>query len=79
MQKLLKGNIARKVSRDELTCVNPLSVATNSKAKRRLCIDLSRNYNKVSKTKKFKIKSTREALQVIEKGDYMFSFDLKSA
>ena len=65
VRKLLAANIVRKVSKEELTCVNPLSVATNSKAKKRLCIDLSRRYNCVSRTKKFKIESTREALQVI--------------
>ena len=75
----MAANIVRKVSKEELTCVNPLSVATNSKAKKRLCIDLSRRYNCVSRTKKFKIESTREALQVIRKDDWMFSFDLKSA
>ena len=42
-------------------------------------MDLSRCVNKVIKALKFKIESTGAALQVIEKGDYMFSFDLKSA
>ena len=44
-----------------------------------MCIDLSRCVNKVIKAPKFKIESTIAALQVIEKGDYCFSFDLKSA
>ena len=79
VQKLLSAKIVRKVSKEELTCVNPLSVATNSKSKKRLCIDLSRKYNGVSRTRKFRIESTREALQVIRKGDWMFSFDFKSA
>ena len=79
VQKLLLGKIVRKVSREELMCINLLSVAINSKAKKRLCIDLSRRYNGVSKTKKLKIESTKEALQLIEKGDWMFSFDLKLA
>ena len=33
----------------------------------------------VIKAPKFKIQSTMAALQIIEKGDWMFSFDLKSA
>ena len=77
--KLVKAKIVRKVRKEDLTCINPLSVAVNSKSKNRLCIDLSRCYNKVSHARKFKIESTREALQIIERGDYMFSFDLKSA
>ena len=60
-------------------CIHPLSVATNSKSKKRLCIDLSRKYNGLSEAKKFKIESTKQALQVIRRGDWMFSFDLKSA
>ena len=31
------------------------------------------------KAPKFKIESTMAALQVVEEGDYLFSFDLKSA
>ena len=42
-------------------------------------MDLSRCVNKVIKAPKFKIESTVAALQVVEQGDYMFSFDLKSA
>ena len=49
------------------------------KGKKRLCLDLSRCVNKVIKAPKFKIESTMAALQVVEQGDYMFSFDLKSA
>ena len=67
------------MSREELTCINLLSVAINSKAKKRLCINLSRRYNGVSKTEKLRIESTKEALQLIKKGDWMFSFDLKLA
>ena len=79
VEKLLSANIIKKVSKEELTCVNPLLVVVNSKAKKRLCIDLIKRYNGVSRAIKFRIESTREALQVIRKGDWMFSFDLKSA
>ena len=77
--KLVGANIVRKVRKEDLTYMNPLSVAVNIKGKKRLCIDLSRRFNKVTRARKFKIESTREALQVIEQGDWMFSFDLKSA
>merc|ERR1712240_866220 len=55
------------------------TVAVDARGKRRLCIDLSRCVNKIIKAPKFKIELTTTALQVIEKGDYYFSFDLKSA
>ena len=59
--------------------MNHLTVAKNARGKRRLCINLSRYVNKVIKAPKFKIESTIAALQVIEKDDFCFSFDLKSA
>ena len=77
--KLVRARLVREVDRRSLVCVNPLTVASNAKGKRRLCIDLSRCVNKVIKAPKFKIESTIAALQVIEKDDYCFSFDLKSA
>ena len=51
----------------------------NMSMQRCLCIDLSRCVNKVIKAPKFEIKSSIAALQVIEKDDFCFSFDLKSA
>ena len=79
MSKLVRANLVIEADRQSLVCVNPLTVAVNARGKRRLCIDLSRCVNKVIKAPKFKIESTIAALQVIEKGDYCFSFDLKSA
>ena len=77
--KLVRAKLVREVDRQSLVCVNPLTVAVNARGKRRLCIDLSRCVNKVIKAPKFKIESTIAALQVNEKGDYCFSFNLKSA
>ena len=54
-------------------------MASNSKGKKRLCLDLPRCVNQAIKAPKFRIESTLVALQVIEKDDYLFSFDLKSA
>ena len=53
--------------------------AMNAKGKSRLCPNLLRCMNKVVKAPKFKIELTLVVLQVIEKNDYMFSFNLKSA
>ena len=44
-----------------------------------LCIDLSRCFNEQCEAQKFKIESTVQALASIDPGDFMFSFDLKSA
>ena len=79
VQKLATAGLVRKVSRRELACCNPLTVASNVELKRRLCIDLSRCVNKLVDAPKFRIESTREALQVVQRGDWAFAFDLKSA
>ena len=73
------AGLVKKVARTDLHCCNPLSVASNAVGKLRLCIDLSRHLNEVTKAPKFRIESTRDALQVVNKGDWAFSFDLKSA
>ena len=75
---MVRAKLVREVDRRSLVCVNPLTVVVNARGKRQLCIDLSRCVNKVIKAPKFKIESTFAALQV-KKGDYCFSFDLKSA
>ena len=56
-----------------------MTVAKNDKEKKQLCLNLSRCVNGVIKAPKFRIISTFAALQVIEKGDFCFSFYLKSA
>ena len=54
-------------------------MAQNGKGKRRLCLDLSRCVNKLAKAPNFRIESTQAALQIVEKGEYLFLFNLKSA
>ena len=76
--KLERAKLVREVRKEELWCVNPLTVASNSKGKKRLCLDLLRCINKVVKAHKFRIESTQEALQIIERNDYIFSFYLMS-
>ena len=79
VQKLATAGLVRKLSRREVACCNPLTVASNAEQKRRLCIDLSRCVNKLVDAPKFRIESTREALQLVQKGNWAFAFDLKSA
>ena len=77
--KMAQIKVLREVQSSEVLCVNPLSVATNSKGKRRLCIDLSRHVNEKSVARKFRIESTKAFLEVVNKGDFMYGYDLKSA
>ena len=79
VKELVRQKRVKIVSRSDIHCVNPLTVATNSKNKKRLCIDLSRSLNKVSKKKKFQIESTDSALAMIEEDSWCAAFDLKAA
>jgi len=56
---------------------SPLSVVTNSSGKKCLVIDL-RYLNGYLLKEKFKYEDLRLAMLMFQKGDYLFSFDLKS-
>ena len=56
---------------------SPLSVVKNSSGKKRLVIDL-RYLNGYLLKEKFKYEDLRLAMLMFQKGDYLFSFDLKS-
>lgn len=58
--------------------VNPLSVSIQSSGKKRLILDLSHVNHFVWK-QKFRCEDWRVLLSYVNKGDYLFSFDLKSA
>ena len=79
IEKLVKMKVLKEVPRDEVSCINPLTVAVNDRGKKRLCIDLSRYVNEYTVATKFRIESTVQFLQVVQKGDIMWSFDLKAA
>ena len=57
--------------------VNPLSVSIQSSGKKRLILDLHQ-VNQFIWKQKFKCKDWRVLLSYVHKGDYLFSFDLKS-
>ena len=65
VMKLLSIGVVAEVSRNELRCINPLTVAQNS-VKLRLCIDLSRCFNLQCDAQTFKIESTVQALASID-------------
>ena len=79
VEKLLKRKVIEEVKREEVACINPMSVASNREGKKRLCIDLSRHVNDYCKAKKFRIESVLEFSKAVKKGSWLFSFDLKSA
>ena len=53
-------------------------MVVNVMGKRRLCLDLSRCITNVVEALKLKIESTVAVLQIVERNDFMFTFDLKS-
>ena len=56
---------------------SPLSVVENARGKKRLVLDL-RHVNKYVCKQKFKYEDLRVAMMLLDKGDYMFTYDLKS-
>jgi len=56
---------------------SPLSVASNALGKLRLVLNL-RYLNQFLLVNKFKYEDLRTAMQLFQKGDYLFTFDLKS-
>ena len=60
MKKLLENERIVEVDKEDLVCINPLSVAVHSRTKKlRLCLDQSRHVNsKYARKRKFKIEST---------------------
>ena len=57
--------------------INPLHVAVQPSGKERLILDLSHLNNFIVKTR-VKYEDLKTVLQLLKKGDYVFSFDLKS-
>ena len=73
---LVTTRCVRVVPEPPLVC-SPLSVVENSVGKKRLVINL-RHLNRFLWKQKFKYKDLRIAMMLFKRGDYLFSFDLKS-
>ena len=56
----------------EVKCVNPLSVASNAKGKKRLCLDLSRHVNEHVQANKFRIESVVEFQKSVKEGSWCY-------
>ena len=76
LSELRTTGCAVEVSARPIIC-SPLSVVENSTGKQRLVINF-RHLNQFLWKQRFKYEDLRVAMLLLEKGDYMFSFDLKS-
>ena len=63
--KLVKNGVVEEVEQKDVLCCNPLSVASNKKGKKRLCLDLSRQVNLACKAQKFRIESVQDFVKVV--------------
>ena len=79
IRKLLLNDVIEEVEIKEVLCINPLTVASNKKGKKRLCIDLSRHVNLSCVAKKFKVESVEEFIRTVKQGSWCWYYDLKSA
>ena len=71
----LAGNCIKEVPGEPFIC-SSLSVVESSGGKKRLVINL-RHLNRLLWKQKFKYEDLRVAMLLFERGDYLFSFDLK--
>ena len=76
VQELVESKCVQPVDQCPTVC-SPLQVVTNAKGKKRLVIDL-RHVNHFLLKQKFKYEGLDVATQMLEKGDFFFTFDLKS-
>ena len=76
IEELLLDGRVKEVHVQPHVC-SPLSVVESPSGKKRLVLNL-RHVNKFLCKQKFKYEDLRVAMLLLEKGDYMFTFDLKS-
>ena len=79
VRKLKSNEVIEEVGEDKVLCINPMSVASNKKGKRRLCIDLSRHVNDSCRAKKLRVESVSDLTKVVKQGAWVWYYDLKSA
>ena len=79
VKKMLENGVIEEVQEDDVGCLNPLSVASNKKGKKRLCLDLSRHVNESCQAKRFRIESVQDFIKAVKQGSWCWFYDLKSA
>ena len=77
LTKLLADECIKETGSESIHVCSPLMVVTNDNNKKRLVINL-KYLNNYLVTYKFRYEDLRAVLALVKKGDYMFSFDLKS-
>ena len=78
IEELLVTGAVEVCSKADLRAINPLSIAINSRGKKRLCLDLSRYVNIFTKTKKCSLEAVNTFARTVRRGDFMVIFDLSS-
>ena len=76
IDELLADGRVKEVDEQPWVC-SPLSVVESSTGKKRLVLNL-RHVNKFLQKQRFKYEDLRIAMLLFERGEYMFTFDLKS-
>ena len=76
IQELTDTGCIDVVAEAQFVC-SPLSVVENSVGKKRLVINL-RHLNRFLWKQRFRYEDIKVAMTLFEKGDYLFSFDLKA-
>ena len=76
IKELLENRCIHKVTTRPHIC-SPLSVVSNREGKKRLVLNL-RYLNNFLRKERFKYEDIRVAISLFKKGDYVFTFDLKS-
>ena len=76
VEELLGGSCIKEQGKAPYIC-SPLSVVESNSGKKRLVINL-RHLNRFLLKQKLKYEDLRVAMLLFQRGDYMFSFDLKS-
>ena len=79
VRKLLANKVIEEVDRSKVAYVNPLSMASNAKGNKRLCLDLSRHVNEYVQANKFRIELVVEFQKSVKEGSWCYYFDLRSA
>ena len=76
--ELVSGDCVSELETATVVC-SPLSVVEHSMGKKRLVVNLRHlHVNMFQYKRKFKYEDLRVEMLLLNKGDYMFSFDLKS-
>lgn len=82
VQEMLEAGVVTVVERDQVKCISPITVASklnpDGTVKHRFCWDGSRMVNPCLKKMEVRFADLRKSAALVEEGDYMYVYDLKS-